>query len=349
MAARLAVAAAAGPPAAASDGGGNGGDGGGSIWAMTWWGGSPEGPGPFLGGPASGAQQCAWQDAGGSLASLDALLAGAGLPPSFWTVPRGGGHHGIWGVNLWAVAAMAGGAAGDHFDLVACPDAAAVPPSSPAVESSLPTVRSPSGAASHLWLFFDTVPDPPAGHLPPLIGEAWADARLPVPAVRSSPDRIDLVADATLVHFPTWLWIDPSAWHRVVATASGGGYVATVWADPVGLEWRAGWSLASPGEDPEGGTTLAPEALVLDCAGPGAAYGAARPPADGSPPCVATFGESTFGTAQALRASIDWQVHWALSDAAGVVGGEGTLRDATTTGVRPLRVLQVESVVTAGR
>src|ERR1035438_2342397 len=56
--------------------------------------------------------------------------------------------------------------------------------------------------------------------------------------------------------------------------------------------------------------------------------------------------ESTFGTYQPLEASISWQVNWALSDDAGVVGGEGLLADSVTSATRPLRVLQVESVIT---
>jgi hypothetical protein len=60
------------------------------------------------------------------------------------------------------------------------------------------------------------------------------------------------------------------------------------------------------------------------------------------------FTQSTFGTYQPLEATISWQVDWALSDGAGVVGGEGLLADSASSAARPLRVLQVESVITQG-
>jgi hypothetical protein len=60
------------------------------------------------------------------------------------------------------------------------------------------------------------------------------------------------------------------------------------------------------------------------------------------------FTQSSFGTYQPLQASISWQVDWALSDGAGVVGGEGELGGSASSATRPLRVLQVESVITQG-
>ena len=334
----------------AGDGGGYGGSGGGSIWAMTWWDGSPQGPGPYTGGPSGTANLCVWQDAGNSLANLDGLLATAGLPASFWTVPRGGSLHGIWGVNLWAAGLLQQATASDHFDVVVCPEPGQVPASGPGIETGFPTVLTPSGRIMYLWLYWDTVPDPPPGALPPLIGDAYASARLPAPSIETSPASIDGISDATVVNFPTWLWIGPGAWHTVVATASGGGLVATVWAVPVAVAWHAAWNLPSPLDDPQRGVTLAPEQVDLTCAGPGTAYNPGRPPDAQSSACVATFSQSTFGTSQALSASITWQVHWALSNDAGVVGGEGTLADTVTTSTRGLRVLQVESVIagTAG-
>jgi hypothetical protein len=71
-------------------------------------------------------------------------------------------------------------------------------------------------------------------------------------------------------------------------------------------------------------------------------------PAAQATACESIFTQSTFGTYQPLEASISWQVNWALSDDAGVVGGEGLLADSVTSATRPLRVLQVESVITQG-
>ena len=69
-------------------------------------------------------------------------------------------------------------------------------------------------------------------------------------------------------------------------------------------------------------------------------------PAAQASACEAVFTQSSFGTDQVLEASISWQVDWALSDAAGIVGGEGQLGDSASSATRPLRVLQVESVLT---
>ena len=93
---------------------------------------------------------------------------------------------------------------------------------------------------------------------------------------------------------------------------------------------------------------MLPELLNVVCAGPGRAYDGSLPAAAQATRCEAMFTQSTFGTYQPLEASISWQVNWALSDDAGVVGGEGLLADSVTSATRPLRVLQVESVIAQG-
>jgi hypothetical protein len=112
------------------------------------------------------------------------------------------------------------------------------------------------------------------------------------------------------------------------------------------VTWRSDWDFPDPRDDPEGGITLSPESLNLVCSGPGASYRASLSPAAQSTACESVFTQSTFGTYQPLGASISWQVDWALSNESGVVGGEGLLADSVTSATRPLRVLQVESVIT---
>ena len=140
------------------------------------------------------------------------------------------------------------------------------------MKADLPPVAASTGKVMYLWIYWDTVPDPTPSGLPPLIYEALSRAVLPSPIISTSPSSIEAFRDATIVNFPTWLWIQPADWRTVTATASGGGLVATVWATPMGLTWRADWSFTAPGEDPEGGVTLAPEDLDLACAGPGIPY-----------------------------------------------------------------------------
>jgi len=281
--------------------------------------------------------------------SLNSALAGAGLPPTFWTLPLSGGHPGIWAVDLWAAGVLEGaGASDDHFDLVGCPQLDEVPPTGGAIESGLPAVRTPAGKVMHLWVFWDTVPDPPSSSLPPIIHTAFDRAKLPAPLIFTSPSSINEFTDATIVNFPTWLWIDSSVWKTVIATATGGGLVATVWATPWNVTWRSAWNLPEAQDDPERGITLVPESLDLVCEGPGTPYEESLPAAVQASACAAIFTQSSFGTYQRLEASISWQIHWALSDTVGVVGGEGVFADSVSSSTRPLRVLQVESVITQG-
>jgi len=328
--------------------GGGAGSGGTTIWSWVWWLGNPQGPGPYTGGDAGGTGLCVWHDVGLSMSNLNSALANSGLPASFWTEPRDGGNPGVWSITLWATALFESATASDHFDLVACPTPDQVPPGGGDVESDMPPATTPTGKKMYLWILWDTVPDPPASKLPPLIYSALARASLPAPAISTSPSSVDEFVDATVVNFPTWFWVRPTEWRTVIATARGGGLVATVWATPVSTTWQTGWDFAEPSEDPEGGTTSEPESLDLVCAGPGVQYDGTVPSAAQDTSCQAVFTQSSFGTYQRLEASIAWQVNWALSSDAGVVGGEGLLAESVTSATRPLRVLQVESVIVQG-
>jgi hypothetical protein len=330
-----------------SVGGGSGGLSGDAIWARTWWNGSPQGPGPYEGPKQSGKAICIWHDLGAGLANLDNGLSEASLPLSFWEAPDSGGHPGIWGVEEWAEERMLDGTGIDHFDLVACPEAGQVPPSDSDVESDLPRAYPPNSPPLVVWLFWDTVPDPPKGGLPASVGEAFDEADVPSPTIGTSPSGVGGIPDSTVVNLATWLWVDPAQWHTYSARAWGGGYVATVWAMPAYVTWTAAWSFPFPSDDPERGTTFAPEILDQVCDGPGSVY---DPGAGGSAStdCSFDFTQSSFGTDQRLRATVTWDVFWALSNPAGVVGGEGSLGMLTRSASRPLRVVQVESVISNG-
>jgi hypothetical protein len=329
-----------------SIGGGSGGLSGDAIWARTWWNGSPRGPGPE--GPApSGEPICIWHDLGPGLANLDNGLSEASLPLSFWDVPDGGGHPGIWGVEAWAESWLRQGVGSDHFDLVACPNADQVPAVESDVDANLPRAYPPKSPPLYVWLFWDTVPDPPAGGLPAIVGQAFKETDVPRPTIGTSPSEVGGVPDSTVVNLATWLWIDPDQWHTYSAVARGGGYVATVWAVPASVTWTAAWNFPSPGDDPEGGTTFGPEVLDQVCDGPGSVY----EPHSGDDQwtdCSFDFTQSSFGSDQKLQAVLRCDVYWALSNRSGVVGGEGRLGTIVTTGSRPLRVMQVESVISNG-
>lgn len=328
--------------------GGVGGTNDGTIWSLAWWSGTPLGPGPDIGGPGGGVGLCVWMDLGRSLGSVDSALFDSGLPPDFFDQTADGGHPGIWGVNEWGRTQLSRATSIDHFDLVACPHPSQVPPNGGDIESDLPEANPPGVGPRWLWLFWDAVPDLPGPTLPPVNQSSYAAAHLPVPRVETSPSTLDGIASATVVNFPTWLWIDGSIWHEYIARAIVHGLVATVWARPVAVEWRAGWSFPVASADPEGGVTFAPERLNEICRGPGTPYRLDLPAALQSTTCSFVFTQSTFGTRQALSASVEWEVHWAVSDRNGVVGGEGDLGIVASTGIRWLRVLQVESVISQG-
>lgn len=332
-------------PAVAGYGGGYGGTSGSAIWSLAWWSGNPEGPGPYTGMPASGVDLCTWHDVGPTTTDLGDALAEASLPESFWTEPLSGGHPGIWGVMAWATGLYEAASAGDHFDLVACPKGDEVPANGGDVESALPRAHPPSGGPVYLWVYFDTVADPPASSLPAPIQLAYSELALPAPVLHTSPSEVGGTADATLVNLDTWVWIDRQSWAPVVVTASAGPVVATVWATPAAVTWRAGWDFTSPAEDPEDATSPAPEAVDLTCDGPGEVY---RPGTAGAGDCSIDFAESTLGTWQDLRATVTWTVHWAVAAPSGIVGGEGELPSLETSGSRPLRVMQIESVISSG-
>ncbi len=337
------VQVTAGGVAAAGYGGGDGGGGGDGIWASAWWIGNPSGGGPYV-GPAQSAQgQCIWIDTGTTVKDLGDALGQSGLPGSFWKASQGGGHPGIWGVLRWAVNVARHSMADDHFDLVACPSASQVPPSGGDFESDLPRAQPPQGPPLWLFVFWDTVPDPPASSLPPVVEDMYRSMTLPGPAIATSPSHVAGIEDSTAVNVATWMWLSNGGIfrHSVVATASAGPYTATVWAYPVSVTWSAAWDFQKPSLDPERGTNLAPESLDEQCGGPGVPY----PALSGA--CTAVFGQSTLGGRAPLTADVAWAVHWAISES-GIVGGEGTLGMLHTSSRLWLRVVQVESIISSG-
>jgi len=334
--------------ALADYGGGYGGSNGDAIWALSWWTGNPQGPGPYIGPSADAASQCMWHDTGGSVADLGLALGESSLPSSFWTAPQGGGHPGIWGVLLWANRVSRAASPSDHFDVVACPDLSQIPAPAADLETDLPRAHPPGGKPLYVWIFWDTVADPPPTGLPPVVNDAFQMVHLPAPVINTSPSTVHGTPHATAVNLPTWLWIDPSIWRTWAATAIAGPVVATVWAEPVSVSWSSHWDFTAPAEDPEHGTTNGPEVLAQTCEGPGIPYRYPPPPGAEAAACTATFTQSSLGTWQPLTATVEWIVRWAVSGPTGVVGGEGFLPRVTTASSSPIRAMQIESIIATG-
>ncbi len=142
---------------------------------------------------------------------------------------------------------------------------------------------------------------------------------VPEPAVHLSP-----AADRNqVVNLPTLLWIDPSQWQPVTASASAGGVTATVAARPVSVEWDMG------------------NGDILTCPGPGTPYQVGSPPTEAA--CQYTYRRSSAsapGGAFTVTATTVWEVAWDADGAAGG-GSLGTSRRSTSF---PVRVAEIQAV-----
>lgn len=132
---------------------------------------------------------------------------------------------------------------------------------------------------------------------------AQAEDRVPIPApaIRMNPDA----SDGSVVHVPTWLWIDGSQWAPVSAQASAGGVTVTATAAPQSVTWDMG----------NGDTVV--------CQGPGTPYDASRPASDQTTDCSYTYGRSSASQpdgAYLVTATVSWNVTWTIVGAPG--GGD---------------------------
>lgn len=128
-----------------------------------------------------------------------------------------------------------------------------------------------------------------------------AVAHLPLPSgtIRMSPDA----THPQVVNERTWLWIDPTVWHSVSATASVGAVSATATAKPSQVIWNLG----------DGDRVV--------CDGPGVPYDQSRPESEQDTSCTYVWpGSSTTepGGTFTVSATIVWQVSWT---AVGALGG----------------------------
>jgi hypothetical protein len=160
--------------------------------------------------------------------------------------------------------------------------------------------------------------------------QAENSLHLPVPLLHFNP------SGPSVVNLPTWLWIDPSVWHRYSVTASVGTVSATAVATPESVTWEMG----------DGG--------VVVCVGPGHPFEVGLPAGGQRTACSFTYGTSSIGqlspdanpddAAYTVRATITWAVSWTAQGAP----GQGILPSLTTSAESSLRVVQVESVNSGG-
>ncbi len=166
-------------------------------------------------------------------------------------------------------------------------------------------------------------PGPPPPSPQQLMEQAKNHLVLPPPALQLSP-----AADGwQYVQMPTWLWVPPSGWTPITATARAGPVTVTVTAAPVRLQVVY----------QTGATTSA----TTTCAGPGTPYSEelattedpGLPVQAASPDCGWTWHESSTDTADhryAVTAQVAYHLAWTVTGAAG--GGDlGELPSAATS------------------
>ena len=160
------------------------------------------------------------------------------------------------------------------------------------------------------WLA-EVWPQPPAEATPGQVAQAAeADLNLPAPTVSTAPS-----GGKAIVGLESWLWIDPTQWQPITATAAVNGITATATATPVSVVWAMG------------------DGNQVTCNGPGVAYNTNIPDADETTNCGYTYQEtSASGPNQqfTITTAIEYDVTWTSVGVAG--GGElGDILGASTS------------------
>lgn len=227
---------------------------------------------------SSGSTGTPGTDARGGVASGGTGGAAAVLPPTCTYVPAPAGAAGYLGPGE--------GGPGSWY-VVNCPSQ----PTAAAVAFPVIWVPAPTPNAAPVRT--------PASSVPELARQAFGSARLVRPRIGLDPPG----RTAQIVSVPTWLWVDPSDWHPVVASAAAGDVTATVTAAPISVTWTFG------------------DGQTLRCAGPGVPYRAGLPPASQSTDCSHVWAASSAGQPGgtfAITASIQYSVTVDVIGAAGV-------------------------------
>ncbi|MFL6110684.1 MAG: hypothetical protein ACJ786_04960 [Catenulispora sp.] len=163
----------------------------------------------------------------------------------------------------------------------------------------------------------------PGGGAPALLAlEAARELRLPSPVIRANPSP----EAEQMVGVPTWLWVDPSIWRSVSATAAVPGESVTATATPRSVVWRTG------------------DGAVVSCAGPGTPYTSPADPNSPSPDCGHTYLRSSAGRPEdafRVAATINWDVAWAGG------GQQGTFLGLQTTATVSFRVAEAQAILTS--
>ena len=165
-----------------------------------------------------------------------------------------------------------------------------------------------------------------------LAQQALANLHVPAPRIATAPPyRKD-----TLVGIDTWLWVDPTQWHELTATATVGALSVTATVKPVLVTWDMG----------EGHHTR-----PTICAYPGTVYNTHVADDLQHTHCAYVFQWASWDHRSDLpgtdrddlyhaAATIQWQVTWDATD-----GEFGSLANLTSTTAFDLHVEDLQAVV----
>lgn len=157
-----------------------------------------------------------------------------------------------------------------------------------------------------------------------LAAEAKRFLPLPAPRISTSP----ATSEMQVVSFPTWLWIDRSAWKPLTSSVSVPGITVTVTAVPERVVWDMG------------------DGTRVTCSGPGTAYNPSIPDEQQSTDCSNTYRRTSArvpGQAFRVRATTLWHATWTVTGAPG--GGDLGIVPRSSPPM-PLRVGEVQAVNT---
>lgn len=133
------------------------------------------------------------------------------------------------------------------------------------------------------------------------------------------------------VNFRSLLWVEPTTWAPVSATATVPGVSVTVAATPIHITWSMG----------DGGK--------VECNGPGVPYNPDKSEEDQDTSCSYVYRHSSAGQPGEvfrLTTTVQWALSWSVTGAAG--GGTLGVVSRTSPAV-DVRVVEVQAVNTASR
>jgi hypothetical protein len=129
---------------------------------------------------------------------------------------------------------------------------------------------------------------------------------LPYPTPGLSP----MIGVNQIVGLPTWMWVEPTSWQPLTATAAIPGLSATVTATPT----RTRWDMGDDSDE-------------VVCDGPGVAFDFTRDESQQHTDCTHIYQWGSAdrpGGTYTITGFIDWELHWTATNGAG-----GTLADTS--------------------